>query len=129
MTTVRMLQLAEEIRDCFATMLVSGDIHDPRLKGMTVLSVKMTPDLKIAKIYYTCPSENQAKCKQGLAKAKGFVRKKVAEKIQIKFAPEVAFFFDDSISYSLKMSKILNDIKNERSDLGSESSNESDSTK
>jgi hypothetical protein len=58
MSTKRMLQLGEQIRDFIATMLVRGEIRDPRVKSVTIHSVKLTSDLQIAKVYFICSDKD-----------------------------------------------------------------------
>ncbi len=116
MSTKRMLQIAEQIRDFIATMLVRGEIRDPRVKNVTIHSVKMTSDLQIAKVYFTCSEKNKDLIKVtelGLRAAAAFIRKELGKQLQIRYIPAIQFFFDDSIEYSLKMSSLLSKVKDE----------------
>lgn len=71
MSTKRMLQLGEQIREHIAMMLVRGEISDPRVRGITLNSVKMTPDLQIAKVYFSVlgSSEERRSAEKGLKQA------------------------------------------------------------
>jgi len=111
-----MLQLAEQIRDFIATMLVRGEIRDPRIKNVTIHSVKMTSDLQIAKVYFVCSEKNKEEIKNtetGLKAAAPFIRRELGKQLQIRYIPQILFYFDDSIEYSIKMSSILNKVKEE----------------
>ncbi len=111
-----MLQLGEEIRDFIATMLVRGGIRDPRVKSVTIHSVKMTSDLQIAKVYFICSEKDKETIKStetGLKAAAPFIRRELGKKLQIRYIPQILFYYDDSIEYSLKMTAILSKVKSE----------------
>lgn len=112
-----MLQLGEQIRDFIATMLVRGELSDPRVKNITIHSVKMTSDLQIAKVYFVCSDklkENIKSTEAGLKAASGFIRRELGKQLQIRYIPQILFYYDDSIEYSLKMTSVLNKVKAER---------------
>ena len=97
MSTKRMLQMGEQIRDFVATMLVRGEIHDPRVKNITIHSVKMTSDLQIAKVYFICAEKNKEAIKAtetGLKAAAGFIRRELGKQLQIRYIPQILFYFD-----------------------------------
>lgn len=116
MSTKRMHQLGEQIRDFIATMLARGEIRDPRAKNITIHSVKMTSDLQIAKVYFTCPEKSKEGIKEtesGLKNAAGFIRKELGKELQIRYIPQIQFYYDDSLEYSLKMTSLLSKVKEE----------------
>lgn len=114
--TKRMLQLGEEIREFIATMLVRGDISDPRLKGITIHSVKMSPDLQVAKVYYTVSTllnSSHQDVAVALKRARGFIRHEIGKKLLIRYAPELIFYYDPSLDYAEKINALLTNIKKE----------------
>jgi ribosome-binding factor A len=114
--TKRMLQLGEEIREFIATMLVRGDISDPRLKGITIHSVKMSPDLQVAKIYYTVSTllnSSHQDVAVALKRARGFIRHEIGKKLLIRYSPELIFYYDPSLDYAEKINALLTNIKKE----------------
>jgi len=116
MSTKRMLQLGEQIRDFIATMLVRGEIRDPRVKNVTIHSVKLTSDLQMAKVYFICSDKEKSGIKDveiGLKAAAPFIRRALGKQLQIRYIPQINFYFDDSIEYSLKMSAVLSKVKAE----------------
>ncbi len=66
------------------------EVSDPRLQGIIVLDVEVTKDLKKAEIFYTLIKEEE-KIEEILEKAKGFIRKKIAERMELKYMPEISF--------------------------------------
>lgn len=115
MATKRMLQLAEQIREHIALMLVRGEISDPRVRGITLNSVKMSPDLQIAKIYFSVLGEKtkQQEAEKGLKQASGFIRRELGKALLIRYTPAVTFHYDDSIEYSVKMGALISKVSDE----------------
>ncbi|PCJ57170.1 MAG: ribosome-binding factor A [Planctomycetota bacterium] len=70
------------------------ELSDPRIGFITILSVDITPDLKIAKIYYSVlgSDANKRTTQRALDQAKGYLRRQVGKALQIKFVPEIQFF-------------------------------------
>lgn len=118
MATKRMLQLAEQIRDCIAVMIAQGQIRDPRVQHVTIHAVNMSPDLQLAKVYFVHAAREGAPSLEdtlkGLKQASGFMRKELSKQLQLRFLPDLAFYYDDSLDYSLKMRSLLDEVSKER---------------
>jgi ribosome-binding factor A len=116
MSTKRMLQLGGQLREFIAILFARGEIRDPRLKNITIHSVKMTSDLQLAKVYYICsetdPLERE-KVEAALKSAAPFIRKALGKELQIRYTPQIMFYYDDSIEYSLKMTSLLSQVRSE----------------
>jgi ribosome-binding factor A len=115
MATKRMLQLAEQIREHLALMLVRGEISDPRVRGITLNYVKMSPDLQIAKVYFSVLGEKakRQEVEKGLKQASGFIRRELGKILLVRYTPAVIFHFDDSIEYSVKMGALISKVSDE----------------
>ena len=115
MATKRMLQLAEQIRETIALMLVRGQIADPRIRGVTLNAVKMTADLQIAKVYFSVlgGKENLIEVQKGLKQASGFIRRELGKALLVRYTPAVIFHYDDSIEYSVKMGALIAKVSDE----------------
>lgn len=115
MATKRMLQLAEQIREHIALMLVRGEIADPRVRGITLNSVKMSPDLQIAKVYFSVLGEKakRQEAEKGLKQASGFIRRELGKALLVRYTPAVIFHYDDSIEYSVKMGALISKVGDE----------------
>lgn len=115
MATKRMLQLGEQIREHIAMMLVRGEISDPRVRGITLNSVKMSPDLQIAKVYFSVLGEPEQRklAEKGLKQASGFIRRELGKSLLIRYTPEIVFYYDDSVEYSVKMGALLTKVSDE----------------
>lgn len=88
-------------------------IKDPRLKMTTITNVKMSRDLRVARIYFAISgSKNSVEdVTQGFKSARGFVKKSLAGKLGLRYMPELEFFYDDSFDYGAHINKILKSIK------------------
>ncbi len=96
---------------------ISGIIHDelkdPRLGFVTITRVEMTADLRYAKVFFSVlgKEEEYKKTKLALDSALGYIRKLTAQRIRLRFAPEIMFREDRSIEYSIQIEKILNELE------------------
>ncbi len=93
--------------------LLSQGISDPRLENATITGVKMTRDLRIAKVYFAIfggnhKSEDAAK---GFASAKGWVKRELAGKLGLRYMPDLKFFYDESFDYGSRIDRVLKSIK------------------
>lgn len=110
----RMLRVAELIRHAMAQLLSRGEINDPDLAGLvvTVPTVKMSPDLKLATIFVMpLGGKAQDQIVAILDRHKKFLRTEVAHRVNLKYAPEIRFKVDDSFANAEKIDALLNSPK------------------
>ena len=93
--------------------LLNKSIHDPRLQRATITSVKMSADLKLARVYFAIygddkKSEDAAK---GFESARGFIKRILAPKLGLRYMPDLKFFYDDSFDYGSHIDQLLEKIK------------------
>jgi len=95
--------------------LLHKRIRDPRLKDAIISEVKMSPDLKLAKIYYTLPSREHARDEAlaGFNSARGFVKRTLARQLGLRYMPDLKFFYDDSFDYGSKIDSLLRSLHKE----------------
>jgi ribosome-binding factor A len=109
--TQRQLRVGELIRHAMADLLSRGEIIDPELSAMmvTVPEVRVSPDLKNATIYVTAlvGGEDPQAAPKALARHKGFIRKEVAHRVNLKYAPDLVFRHDDRFDESARIDAIL----------------------
>ena len=111
----RMTRVNDEIAKEMAN-IIRGELKDPRIGVMTsVLRVETTQDLKYCKVYISVlgNDEEKANAMKGLKNAAGFIRHLLAERINLRFTPELIFMLDDSVECSIKMSKLIDQISKE----------------
>ena len=108
----RMLRVNDEIARVAAD-LIRSEMSDPRIGSVvSVLRAETTSDLKHCKIMvsFLGDEQQQKETLAALQKASGFVRKRIAEIINMRNTPEIKFVFDNSIEYGMKMSKLIDEV-------------------
>jgi ribosome-binding factor A len=97
--TQRMLRVGELVRHALSGVFARGEIEDPVLEGkvITVPEVRMTPDLKLANAYIMpLGGEGAAEVVEALNRHHRFIRGRVAPELDLKFAPDLRFFIDET---------------------------------
>ncbi|MBP7216634.1 MAG: 30S ribosome-binding factor RbfA [Candidatus Omnitrophica bacterium] len=109
---VRYQRVAEAIRQ-EVSMIVHDKLKDPRIGFITITGVELTQDMRYAKIFYSVlgKDEDYRKTQEALDSALGFIRHLVAERIRLRFAPEIVFKQDRSSEYSIRIQEVLQEIK------------------
>ena len=105
-----MLRVGELVRHALAAMFARGEIEDEALRGavVTVPEVRMTPDLKIANAYVMPLGGLHAEeIVEALNRHKKFIRGRIAPQIDLKYAPEIRFFVDDTFDEAGKIDALL----------------------
>jgi ribosome-binding factor A len=78
---------------------------------ITITSVKVSPDLKIAKIYLSVlEKERREAALEKIKSVSGYIRSELASRIRIKFVPELKFFIDDTLDYVEKIEGLIKKI-------------------
>ncbi|NNG02209.1 MAG: 30S ribosome-binding factor RbfA [Desulfobacteraceae bacterium] len=95
--------------------LLRKDIHDPRIANATITGVKMSRDLRIAKIYYSIFGDEKSRqdAADGFESARGFVKRSLAQELGLRYMPDVRFFYDESFEYGARIEKLIKGIKSE----------------
>jgi ribosome-binding factor A len=108
---------AERVADAVYQLVaevMQRDLADPRLSGVSVTRVRMTKDLRTARIYYHLAAASQERkeaARRGMTSAGSFLRRRIAEEITLKAAPEVVFFYDDAVDVEERVDELLAGIK------------------
>ena len=116
MTNHRGLRMAEAIREVVSESILFS-VSDPRVRGVTILHVEMSNDLRSSTIIYSVMGSDQEKSQaiRGLTSATGYLQSLVAARLQTKFTPVLRFKRDDGISKSVEMSRLIDEtITNDR---------------
>lgn len=111
----RMTRINDEIAKEVA-QIIRGELKDPRIGPMTsVVRVETTQDLKYCKVFVSVLGDDQDKGSviSGLTNASGFIRHLIAERVNLRITPEFIFKIDDSLEYSIKISKILDEVSSQ----------------
>jgi len=106
----RALRAGELVRHAIAEVLSRGDVHDPVLSGhlITIPEVRMSPDLRQATVYVMpLGGKDTKQVLDALENNKKFLRTEVAHRVNLKFAPELKFRFDDRFDEAERIEKLL----------------------
>ena len=92
--------------------LLLKQVRDPRIGSVTITGVKVTDDLRTAKVFFVemgkdvCSADLQA----GLLKATGFLRRELGRRLQLRRVPEIIFVYDPSFAYGNRIDTLLKEI-------------------
>ncbi len=110
--SVRYQRMNEEIKKTLAEII--RDMKDPRLSSMTtIMGVEVTNDLKQAKVRVSVYDKEQTPREESVAAlngAEGFIAREVGRRMQLRALPKFKFVLDDSIAYSVHMSKLIDSL-------------------
>lgn len=92
--------------------IINYEVKNSNITGMiSVTGVKITPDLRYAKVSVSMlNSKNVKQTLAGLKAASGFIRSRIAEKVNLRVTPELVFVLDKSLEYGERIDRILQDI-------------------
>ncbi|MBL7158233.1 MAG: 30S ribosome-binding factor RbfA [Candidatus Omnitrophica bacterium] len=120
-------RMAEAIKRLVSEVMQRG-LNDPRIKFVTITNVEVTPDLRLAKIFYSVMGDQKEKkaVAAGLKSAKSYVKRHVGDNIRVRHVPDIVFKADSSSEYRARIDNILNKISKEKKNEGNEESHNSD---
>ena len=128
MANYRRGRINDEMQRAVAEII--RQVKDPRVSGkfISVTGAEVTPDLKYAKIYFSALGVNDAEGKKEIAKglksSAGFIRRQIAQKLNLRITPELTFVEDTSIKYGAHISELLSGITFSDDDESEESDDE-----
>ena len=111
MASKRINGINQEIQKELSELL--RGVKDPRVQDVmiSITRVETTPDLRYTKVYVSFLQENKVNdAMAGLKSAAGFLRRQLAQNLQLRYAPEIHWALDDSITYGAKMLELINNL-------------------
>jgi ribosome-binding factor A len=105
--TERLDRVAEELREVLAQEIQR--LKDPRVGFVTVIGVRVTPDLRKARVFYTVLGEDRDRdaTRAALRSARSHLRAALGREVRIKFVPELEFREDESAERSQRVDELL----------------------
>ena len=113
MQNKRVGRISEEIKKIISSLLLTGDLKDPRLNSMvSVMDVVVSNDGSHAKVYISTlgDEDSRAETIEGLYNAKGFIKKEIGRSMDLRIVPDLEFISDSSIEDSMKLYKIMDSL-------------------
>lgn len=112
-------RVAERLRAELTEMLLDGEVHDPQAREAVITDVSMTPDLRQARIYVRILSTDGGPARQrallaALERAKGFLRRGLAQRLDLRHTPELQFFWDETADRAARLEGLLAEIRDEK---------------
>ena len=112
MASNRIHRINEEIQKELSSLLRT--VKDPRVQDtmISITRVETTPDLRYTKVYVSFLQEDRAKkAMAGLQSAGGYLRRELGRNLQLRYAPEIVWSQDDSITYGAHMLELINSLE------------------
>jgi len=112
MTSYRADQVGEQVREEIMS-IIRRDLKDPRIGFVSITAVRMSPDLRQARVRVSVlgKPDAQKESLKGLISAKGLIRHELGRRLQnLKFSPELRFELDPSIEYSVHIAELLKEV-------------------
>ncbi len=93
-------------------MLLLREVKDPRISFVTIIDVAVSPDMRIAEVYYTVhgSSDEKRETLSGLQSSAGFIRRELGKRLHLKRIPELNFRYDETIDHGFHIDKLLADL-------------------
>lgn len=116
MSKQRVQQVADTMQQVLGDA-IQNELKDPRIGFVTVTRVEVSADLQhaIVRISVMGSPEERAASMQGLQRARGFLRKRIAEEMRhMRFVPELRLIEDTSLDYSMRIETVLREVEQER---------------
>ncbi|MBN2427040.1 MAG: 30S ribosome-binding factor RbfA [Deltaproteobacteria bacterium] len=108
MTYQRSHRIGDQIQKEISGLLAKG-LKDPRIGFVTITGVEVTPDLHLARVYYTVMGDKDARTQTeiGLKKATPFIRRELGRRMRIRYIPDLLFIFDTTLDHSEHINRLL----------------------
>lgn len=107
----RVERVGEAVRDAIAEML-TREIKDPRIGMVTLIAVDVSPDLRQARIHFSCMGDEEARRRSlaGLQSAAGFMKGQLARRLRLRYAPDLTFVPDITVERADRLSSLLKQV-------------------
>jgi len=93
-------------------LLLSKQVSDPRIQNASITGINMTRDIKLARIYYHVQGGDKERtdAAKGFKQAKGFIKKKLAARLSLRYMPHLEFFHDEVMEQAHRIEDILKEL-------------------
>jgi ribosome-binding factor A len=112
----RAVRVGDQILREVALLLLER-VQDPRVQGVTVTGIRLSSDLKLARVYYSVTGKKaQVELAQaGLDSAKGFIKREIGLRMGLKYVPEITFMHDPTLESGSHMERLFEKLKSNES--------------
>jgi ribosome-binding factor A len=115
MSTRRQRKVADLIQEEISD-IITRKVRDPRVEGVTITAVEVTPDLRYAEVYFATlgDEEGRQSALAGLNAAAGFLRHELAPRLDLRYTPELRFHVDHTWEQGARIDALLDQIAAQR---------------
>jgi ribosome-binding factor A len=121
MDEIRLNRIRSMMKDELA-VLVNRELKDPRIPSITITEVQITRDVKLATVYFSLLSINDAKSDpeltkialKGLNSAKGYLKRQLSQLMNLRMMPDLQFKEDKGLENTLRVAEILKQLESEK---------------
>ena len=96
------------------SVIIRDGVKDPRIDPLfSITKVEVTPDLQFCKVHISTMSEDEQSLDrtiEGLKHAEGYIRRELAQTVNLRKTPELQFVPDRSIEYAIEMSRKIDEL-------------------
>ena len=112
-------RVGDQIRSELA-QLIARDVHDPGIGFVTLTRVQVSPDLQVARVFYTVLGDEKARknSARALERAAPFLRRQIGSRLRLKRVPELRFQYDEATAGADRIDQIINELHERDRDEG-----------
>ena len=113
----RSIRVAESIHKEVSALLLKG-LKDPRIGFVTITAVDVTPDMHLARVYFTVMGDEEARktTQKGLSSSVPFIRRELGRRLRMRYIPDILFQYDSSLEYGSRIESLIREIHTESTD-------------
>jgi ribosome-binding factor A len=108
----RAVRVGDQILKEIAILLLNR-VKDPRVQGVTMTGINLSNDLKLARVYFSVMGDKSEieRALAGLNSAKGFIKREIGLRMQLRYVPEIKFLHDASLESGSHLDRIFEEIE------------------
>lgn len=108
-------RVAERLRAELMDMLLRGEVRDPAASAAFVTNVALTDDLQNARVYVRSVTDgaDPDAIVRGLQRAAPYIRRELSPRLQLKYLPQLKFFWDEGVDRAARVEALLDEIRDE----------------
>ena len=93
--------------------LLLEKVRDPRVRGVTLTGIRLSDDLRLARIYYSVMGDQneEEQAAAGLRSATGFVKRQIGKRLDLRYIPEISFSYDPSLKFGNHLERVFEGMR------------------
>jgi ribosome-binding factor A len=112
-------RVGEQIHKEISALLLKG-LKDPRIGFVTITGVEVTPDLHLARVFFTVMGDDAARqdSEKGLKSSVSYLRRELGRRLHMRYVPDILFQYDSSLEYGNRIESLIQEIHADDQDPG-----------